>query len=546
LILSACGSHDFGNVSEPIPDANRDAYNRQARPGLLQLFPSRILEKLVLLLARWIADRIDMSMLLLGCTLAAGCQRPISTASEALVQKTTSTPAAGSPLSPGEDWPWFLGPRHNGTSSETRFESSWPKQGPATAWQKTIGSGYSAPSVLGSRLVIHHRRDDQEIVECLDSRTGATEWMTANHSQFRDPYGYNNGPRCSPILAANRCYTLGAEGFLQCLNLETGERLWAHALRQEFDIPEGFFGIAATPVLEADTLFVAVGGQPNSALVAFERTSGKLLWQAGGKSTWDGAETGWPSDPVYHWTGEEMVVSYSSPMLATFHGRRHLLCLLRQGLISVDPQTGEENFHYWFRSRAHESVNAAQPVVVGDTILLGAAYRVGSVRLQVANDGRAVKALWRQPDQLSTHWSTAIFHDGCYFGFSGRHENEAQLQCVDAATGKLRWQTSGWSRPDDLRQDADGKILDRETGQQIPWPFYGRASAILADAKLIVLAERGTLACLKADGQHWQELSRCQAPEMSYPCWTAPVFSRGLLYLRDEDSLVCLNLKHGE
>jgi outer membrane protein assembly factor BamB len=490
------------------------------------------------------ADRTVLLIPFLLAFAATGCQRS-APPPEILVQKTSTIPGFASDLSPGSDWPCFLGPRHDACSSETGLLPVWPEQGPPLAWRKEIGTGYSAPSVLGPRLVIHHRREDQEIVECLDARTGVSQWTTTNRSRFRDPYGYNNGPRCTPLLTADRCYTLGAEGLLQCLNIETGERLWAHVLREEFEIPEGFFGIAASPILDGNKLIVAVGGQPNSAIVAFNANDGKLLWQNGGKSTWDGAETGWPSDPVYHWTGEEMVVSYSSPRVATFHGRRHVLCLLRQGLVSLDPETGKENFHYWFRSRAHESVNAAQPVIVDDTILLGAAYRVGSALLRVAPDGRSVNAVWRQPDQLATHWSTAIYHDGCYFGFSGRHENEAQLQCVDAVTGELRWQTSGWNRPDDLRQDAEGNITDETTGQRIPWPFYGRGSAILVESRLIALAERGTLLLLDADGQQWKELSRCSAPEMSYPCWTAPVLSRGLLYLRDENSLICLKLRPG-
>src|SRR5690606_32306526 len=109
---------------------------------------------------------------------------------------------------------------------------------------------------------------------------------------------------------------------------------------------------------------VLVGGQPNSGVVAFDADTGETLWESVGRQTWDGADTGVASDPKYEWTGEEMVVSYSSPIAATIHGKRHVLCLMRQGLVSVDPETGAENFHYWFMSRAYESVNAARPVVV--------------------------------------------------------------------------------------------------------------------------------------------------------------------------------------
>ena len=174
--------------------------------------------------------------------------------------------------------------------------------------------------------------------------------------------------------------------------------------------------------------------------------------------------------------------------------------------------------------------------------MLGAAYRVGSVRLEVAADGQSVSEIWKDRRLLSTHWSTALFHDGHYFGFSGRHENEGILQCVNAESGELRWETTGWTRHQDLEQTLDGTIIDRKSGKEIPWPYYGRGSAILADGRFIVLGERGTLALVDATPEGWNELTRCRAPRMHYPSWTAPVLSRGKLYLRCEDALVCLNL----
>lgn len=443
----------------------------------------------------------------------------------------------------GTDWPWFLGPTHDNVSTETGLLAKWPQEGPPVVWEQDVGTGYSAPSVLGERLVLHHRIGDEEIVECRHAVTGERAWQYKYPSDFVDPYGYNNGPRCSPVLAGDHCYTLGAKGVLACLKLDDGSLVWKRELLQDFKIPDGFFGVGATPILEGDNLIVLVGGQPNSGVVAFDAATGKTLWESVGRSTWDGAETGWAGESNYAWTGEEMVVSYSSPIAATIHGKRHLLCLMRQGLVSVDPETGAENFHYWFMSRTYESVNAARPLVVDDTILLGAAYRVGAVRLRVNPDGKGVTKLWENSRLLATHWSTSLYHDGCYFGFSGRHENEGTLQCVDAESGELKWETPGWDRFDDLAQGANGEITDKRTGQVIPWPLYGRGSKILADGKFIILAERGTLALVEANKDEWKEISRCAGHRMHYPSWTAPVLSRGYLYLRCEDALVCLDLK---
>lgn len=442
-----------------------------------------------------------------------------------------------------EDWPWFLGPQHNGVSTETGLLEAWPADGPPTLWTRQIGTGYSAPSVRGERVVLHHRLGAEEVVECFHAVTGVPLWKHAYPSTFSDPYGYNNGPRCSPVLSADRCYTLGAEGRLVCLNLADGTLVWQRNLRADFSIPDGFFGVGCSPILEGDRLIVLVGGQPNSGVAAFDLATGATLWQNVGQATWNGVpdESGEPCQ----WTGKEMVVSYSSPIAATFHGRRHLLCLMRQGLVSLDPLTGQEQFKYWFRPQVHESVNAARPVVVDDTILLSAAYRLGSACLRVKPDGRGYDIVWRSSDNLLAHWSTPIAAHGCYYGFSGRHEQEGELRCIRASDGAVLWQTTGWDRPlDSLGQDPiSGEVVDKATGRVVPWPFYGRGSAILAEGKLIVLGERGTLALGRATPEKWAEISRCRGPQMSYPSWAAPVLSAGLLYLRDEDSLVCLDLR---
>ena len=121
-----------------------------------------------------------------------------------------------------EDWPRFLGPRANNISSATGLLDKWPTNGLPLVWERRIGSGYSAPSVLKQRLVLHHRLANEEIVEALEAPTGRSLWRFVYHSGFVDPFGYNNGPRCTPLLTTNRCYTIGAEGKLNCLDLSTG------------------------------------------------------------------------------------------------------------------------------------------------------------------------------------------------------------------------------------------------------------------------------------------------------------------------------------
>jgi outer membrane protein assembly factor BamB len=448
-----------------------------------------------------------------------------------------------------EDWPRFLGPRGNNTSLETNLLERFPTNGLRVAWEKEIGTGYSAPSAWNGQIVVFHRVGGEEVVQTFDAATGTSGWRYAYPSSFTDPYGYNNGPRCTPLLTSNRCYTFGAEGKLTCLDRVAGKVVWQRDTAKEWEVPEAFFGVGSTPLLEGDKLIVMLGAQTNAGVVALDANTGKTLWQNVGKTNWNGIVTlGWRAEKPYEWSGVEKQASYSSPIAATIHGKRHVFCLMRQGLVSLDPATGAIHFSRWFSSFVNESVNAMVPVVDEDLVLLsGAYYRVGSVLLRVKPDGKYFDEVWRDPKHpldpadrnpengwrrpsLDVHWSTPVLHNGVLFAFSGRNEPDAAFRCVDLKSGKLLW-----SRDEAWRGHP-------APGTKAQPPVFGRGSLIYADGKLIALGEGGLLGLFKPTAASCEEISRWQVPSLHYPCWAAPVLANKKLYLRSEDRLVCVDL----
>ena len=462
--------------------------------------------------------------------------KPVAKAGDQATQAGGNQPGAARP---GHDWSIFLGPHGTGVSDETGLMDEWPKAGPPIVWQKKIGKGYSSPSILGNRLVIHHRLRDRDLIECIRADNGNPFWSYDYETNFSDPYGYNNGPRCSPLLTKTRCFTFGAQGRLICLDLETGKLVWEYETTKKWKVPDHFFGAGCTPILEGDLLIVLVGGQPDSGVVAFNAGTGDVVWESVGRKTWNDAETD-QKGQRYEWTGDEMVVSYSSPIVATIHGQKHLLCLMRQGLVSLDPSNGAVRFKYWFRARVHESVNAARPVVVDDLIFLSAAYETGAALLRVQPDNQNYDVVWRNKRGMSTHWSTPIYRDGCIYGFSGRHEGEATLQCVDLLSGELVWETNGYKGSvRELQQNKNGDIVDAEGNIAT---FFGRGSKTAVDGKYIILGERGILVLAKLSREKFEQISRASYKQIHYPAWASPVLSRGRLYLRSEDYLLCLDI----
>ena len=428
----------------------------------------------------------------------------------------------------GEDWPQFLGPRGNGTSKETGLLDGWGADGPTLLWQKDVGTGYSAPSIRDGLLVLHHRLGNEEIVEAFKVADASPVWRHAYPSHFIDPYGYNNGPRCSPLLTSEHRYTFGAEGKLVCLELKTGKLVWERDTGKEWEVPEAFFGVGSTPILESGLLLVMVGGQPNSGMVAFEPLTGKTVWESVGEKNWEGQPMiGWRGERVVDWKRQrhDKQASYATPVAATVNGQRQVFCLMRQGLVSLNPTNGAVNFSFWFRSLQNESVNAANPVVVEDMVLISAAYyRIGSVLLKVLPGNKTVEELWRST-ALEIHWTTPIYHEGYLYAFSGRNEPDARFRCVEYKTGKVMW-----DRDESWRRFGQGGAT------------YGRGSAIMADGKLFVLGETGLLGLFRVNPEEPVELARYQAPQLRYPCWTAPILSQKRLYLRSEDKLLCFDV----
>src|SRR4051794_29237471 len=125
-------------------------------------------------------------------------------AAQALMARSASAqvelhrkPKALTPGAMAGDWASFLGPSHNATSPETKLTRTLP---PPLVWEFPKGTGYATPSIAAGRLVFLHRSGDEEIVECLHPETGMRRWTFRYATVFEDRYGYNNGPRSSPVI----------------------------------------------------------------------------------------------------------------------------------------------------------------------------------------------------------------------------------------------------------------------------------------------------------------------------------------------------------
>jgi hypothetical protein len=421
----------------------------------------------------------------------------------------------------------MLGVRYDSRSIETGIRTDWGASGLKILWTQPTGTSYGNGVASQGRWFQFDRFGDAERLTCFRAETGESLWTWESRVAYRDAYGYNDGPRCSPIVDGDRVYTYGVTGRLSCLSVADGRELWSREMNREYGVVPNFFGVGASPLVHGDLLLVMVGGSPRGAWYGRNPTVNDMP-----KATPDGTamvaldkRTGTERYRVGNY-----LASYSAPIIANLGGRDRCLALVREGLLvfHADDGTGEAFFPW--RAAMLESVNAASPVVIDDRIFISEAYEIGSAMLEW-KEGE-LKLLWRDTggrssQAMRTHWVTPV-RDGNYlFASSGRNPPDTDLRCIELmgdSPPKLRWS----------QRNRD------------------RGTALIVDSHLLWLGEIGKLQLIPIGSESFKPIAEMDLqaildpansqPMINPPSWAPPVLAHGLLYVRGADRVVCLEL----
>jgi hypothetical protein len=396
------------------------------------------------------------------------------------------------------DWPQWRGPDRDGVSAETGLLTRWPEDGPEVLWRTKCGVGFSGVSVAGGRAytLMQYKEggEDREAVVSWDANTkgeGKELWRYSYPCQFNNDQG--PGPRSTPTLDGDYVYAVGATGMLHCLKANTdkkdGELVWQHDLQKEFEARNPGWGVSFSPLVEGDLLLTTPGGRNGASVVAFHKRSGKVAWKA-----------------------LDDAVSYSSPIALTAAGKRQVLFFLASGLVSLDPETGQE---YWrFPWKTSFDCNIATPIVVGNYVFISSGYAKGCALLEVvAEKGKPQVRLVYQGNRMCNHFASSVYYKEHLFGF-----NESTLICMEFRTGRVCWKEWG----------------------------FKKGSLLVADGHLIILGEYGKLALARATPDGYRE-EAAHDFRTARRCWTVPYLADGKLFVRipegDEQQMLCLKLK---
>jgi len=399
------------------------------------------------------------------------------------------------------DWPQFRGPNRNGVALATGLRFDWSNENPPpNLWkpEQSIGKGWSSFAVVSGRAMTQEQRKGREMVVCYDFRYGTEIWKHVDDAHFESVQG-GIGPRATPTVVGRRVYTLGATGVLNCLDILDGSEYWQRNILDDAGAENISWGMAGSPLVAGNLVFVNAGGGGGKAVIAYDRFTGDIVWANGNEQA-----------------------GYCSPVLRRIHGVPQLLIFHGEGVTAYNPNTGRQLWSYPWTNVSQ--INVAVPIVKDNRVFISSGYSRGSVLLKVeVDDGDwSVEEVWKQR-RFRLKFNDAVYHDGYLYGL-----DETILTCLRFEDGKIMWRR-------------------RRLG---PGGGFGYGQVLLAGETLIVTGEEtGWVSFIRASPETPRYLGGFRALNREQGlldekgnCWNQPVISHGRLLLRNEREVACYAL----
>jgi outer membrane protein assembly factor BamB len=383
-----------------------------------------------------------------------------------------------------QDWTQWRGPHRDGVVTNFAPPALWPEK-LKLVWKTPVGSGYSSPLVSQGKVWLHSSTANEEVVACYDLKTGKPVWRKAEPVNFKkNQYAtkMSGGPFSTPALHQGKVYTLSVNAVLSCFDAATGALKW----RKDFGLPDTskmFCGTAMSPVIEGGNVIVYVGDDiKGGQMLAFDAATGQEKWK---------------------WTGEGP--GYASPIVTEIAGVRQLVTMSDKSVISVATRNGQLLWRMPWPDEWNE--NIVTPLRYQD-MLIFSGVRKGTLALRVNRTGQEWKTqeVWRN-SELTLYMNSPVLAGDHLYGLTNKRKG--MFFCLEAATGKLRWQTEG--------REGD--------------------TAALLNAKdtLFLLTSDASLIVANKNPQGFQQLAKYTVAES--PTYAHPVLLGNQMLVKDETNL---------
>jgi len=385
------------------------------------------------------------------------------------------------------DWPQWRGPQRDGHSSDKGLLTQWPSNGLTLVWKTNgIGAGYSSVSVADGRIYTLGDGTDSSFVHALDV-SGNHVW-TCKLGRIGGGGGYP-GPRCTPTVDGNMVYAMGQYGDLVCVEAKSGKEVWRKNMRKDFAGQGGGWGYTESPLVDADQVVCTPGGREGT-LVALNKKTGETIWRS----------TDWKDN-----------AEYSSVIVVEIGGIRQYIQLTGASVGGVAAKDGKL---LWRGDRKGRTATIPTPIYHDNHVYVASGYGVGCNLFKVTPGAEfSVEQVYANNVMVNHHGGVILEGDYLY----GYSDGKGWV-CQEFKTGKMVW--------------SDKRL--------------GKGSITYADGHFYLREEggRGTVALIEASPEGYKEHGRFAQPDRSDKnSWPHPVIANGKLYLRDQDLLLCYNLR---
>jgi len=389
----------------------------------------------------------------------------------------------------GTDCPRFRGPAGDGKSAETGLLRQWPEGGPKLAWTvKGLGQGYSSAVVANGTVYVTGMDEQKQGFLFAFGLDGSPKWKTAYGPEVDKRGPAVAGTRGTPTVDGDRAYLVTGFGKLITFDTAKGQVLKTVDLLERFGGKQAQFGFAESVLVDGQRLICTPGG-PDASLAALDKNTGEVLWQSKGLSQPTGC---------------------CSARIVNHGGRQMVLTMLAQGVVAVDPGTGQVVWQHDYPHRA--GVQPNPPLYDNGLVYISSGMGTGGAMLALADSSPAATPKWADKT-LDCQMQGLILLDGYIYGTA--QSGNKGLVCLEWKTGKVMWSA----------------------------PAVGMAVAIAADGMLYLYGQDGTMHLVKPNPAAFEPVSRFTVSEGTNEHWAHPTIANGRLYIRHGDALMAYTVK---
>lgn len=402
-----------------------------------------------------------------------------------------------------ETWTRFRGADFDNISkSPVKLKNSWKGEDPKILWSVELGEGHAGAAIWkGNVYVLDYMEGSREdALRCFSLESGKELWQRTYTVNLKRNHGMS---RTVPAVNEKYILTMGPRCHVMCVHRETGDLNWGLDLVDKYKTEVPFWYTGQCPLIDGNKAILAPGG--TSLMIAVDMDSGQVLWEAPNPNGWK--------------------MSHSSVMPATVLGKKMYVYSAVGGVCGVSAEGADEGQVLWISNAWNHSVVAPSPVVFPDgKIFLTAGYGAGSMMGQLRQvNGKfqfEVVKEYGPKDGLACEQQTPVIWENHMFGILPKDAgaNRNQLICVS---------------PDDVTKIVWSSGKDGR---------FGLGPYMIADGKMFILSDDGTLIMIKPGTKGFQKLAEKKLFD-GHDAWAPLAIADGRLVLRDSKTMFCVDVK---